>query len=187
MTLDEQAMTIYLAYPRKVARKAALRAIKKALLEEPFGSLLDAVEEYAEAREGQDSQFTPHPSTWFNQERWADDRDDWWQGRKPEITAEDAFNKVRKAVSQFGMRQPKEAREWLRDGAIVSAVREIGWNNLCNMDDFSRTAIFNRFRVLYEEGAIRARRQNLGEEGEGEESRGVPRSTIPIEAARKEA
>ena len=44
MTLDEQAMTIYLAYPRKVARKAALRAIKKALREEPCGSLLDAGE-----------------------------------------------------------------------------------------------------------------------------------------------
>ena len=77
MTLDEQAMSIYMAYPRKVARKAALRAIKKALLDEPFGDLLDAVEEYAEARKGQDSQFTPHPSTWFNQERWADDRSDW--------------------------------------------------------------------------------------------------------------
>tara|TARA_R110000824_G_scaffold155562_1_gene328327 strand:+ start:453 stop:1016 length:564 start_codon:yes stop_codon:yes gene_type:complete len=187
MTLDEQAMALYLAYPRKVARAAALRAIRKALIGEPFDLLLDAVQEYADARNGQDSQFTPHPSTWFNQERWADDRSDWWQGRKPEVSAEDAFEKVRQAISRFGRGDPKGAREWLRDVAITSAVKDIGWSNLCNMDDFSRTAIFNRFRILYEEGAIRVRRSQNGDEVEGEGPRGTPRPTIPIEAARKKA
>ena len=193
MTLDEQAMALYQAYPRKVARGAALKAIKKSLIMPPekggigYDAMLGAVLEYAEAKKGQESRFVPHPSTWFNQERWADDRSDWWEGRRPEVPAEAAFDKVREAISKFGTGDPKGAREWLQDVAITSAVREVGWNNLCNMDDFSRTAIFNRFRVLYEEGAIRVRRSQSGEEEQGEGPRGLPRSDIPIEAARKKA
>jgi len=187
MTLEEQALALYRAYPRKVARKAAVRAIKKALLEEPFEVLLDAVEEYAEARKGQDSQFTPHPSTWFNQGRWDDDREEWWQGRKPEVNSEVAFDKVRQAISKFGRAKPVEAREWLRDEAIVHAVKEIGWSRLCDMDDYSRTSVFNRFRVIYEESAINAKRSRKGEGREGTDSGREARETIPFEAARRKA
>ena len=67
MTLDEQAMALYQAYPRKVARGAALKAIKKSLIMPPekggigYDAMLGAVLEYAEAKKGQESRFVPIP------------------------------------------------------------------------------------------------------------------------------
>ena len=78
MSLHDDCLTIFHAYPRLVARGAALRAIAKALKAVPFAELLEAVREYARAREGQERQYTPHCSTWMNQERYADDREEWW-------------------------------------------------------------------------------------------------------------
>lgn len=75
MSVEERAVALYMAYPRKVARGAAVKAIKKALRKEEFEFLMEAVLAYADSRDGQDSQYTPYPATWFNQERWADDRD----------------------------------------------------------------------------------------------------------------
>jgi hypothetical protein len=71
--IDEQALRLYEAYPRKVGRKPALRAISKALKTVGFDALLEAVNRYAQSREGEDPKFTPHPATWFNSERWADE------------------------------------------------------------------------------------------------------------------
>lgn len=78
--------SIYKAYPKKVAKAAALTAIKKALKElaadgtdDPVAYLLEAVSEYAKSRsvkEG-DRQFIKHPSTWFNQACYEDDRSEW--------------------------------------------------------------------------------------------------------------
>ena len=50
MTGTDNAMAIYLAYPRKVGRGAALKAISKALQIVPFDTLLEAVEAYAKSR-----------------------------------------------------------------------------------------------------------------------------------------
>ena len=155
MNLEEQAMALYMAYPRKVARKAGLIAIKNALSEESFDVLMDAVQEFAKAREGQESQYTPHPATWFNAERWTDDRADWWVGRRPDIPAESAWEKVREAISRFGLGSPVEARESL-DGPTVSAVKKIGWQNLCSMTEFNRDRVFQQFKVQYEKEAIDA-------------------------------
>ena len=69
--------TIYEAYPKKVGKAKALTAIKVALKKIAFDDLLGAVREYAECRAGPDQQFTPYPATWFNQERWKDDRKEW--------------------------------------------------------------------------------------------------------------
>jgi hypothetical protein len=83
----EKAEKIYAAYPRKVARGAAITAIAKALEKIDFAALLQAVEEYAAARFGQQTCFTPHCATWMNQERWLDERDDWYEttrGREQE-------------------------------------------------------------------------------------------------------
>ena len=157
---DEQAMALYKAYPRKVARGAALKAIRKALLSKDsigFDALMDAVQEYAKAKEGQERQYIPHPSTWFNQERWDDDREDWWEGRRPEVSAEVAWEKVRAAISRFGLRQQVEARESL-DGPTVLAVKKIGWQTLCSMTDFDRNRVFQQFKTHYEKEATNAAR-----------------------------
>lgn len=74
------AERIYQAYPRKVAKQAALKAIRKALKAEGPESLLDAVQAYAEATSRWDSdqrKFIPHPASWFNAGHYADDRADW--------------------------------------------------------------------------------------------------------------
>jgi hypothetical protein len=67
------AQAIYDAYPRKVGKPAAVKAIAKALAKIPAEELLARVQAFAESRKGQDPNFTPHPATWFNQERYADD------------------------------------------------------------------------------------------------------------------
>lgn len=80
---------IYAAYPRKVGRAAAIAAIKKALTKVPSAKLLEAVNAYDDAvrtwpptarytAAGVDT--VPHPATWFNQERWTDDRSEWVKG-----------------------------------------------------------------------------------------------------------
>jgi hypothetical protein len=78
---SQQALELYALYPRKVAKASALAAIGKALQRAPFETLREAVAAYAAARAGSDPQFTPYPATWFNQERWLDDRASWQDGR----------------------------------------------------------------------------------------------------------
>lgn len=61
------------AYPRKTgkgaARTAFTRAVEKASLEE----ICSSAAAFARFREGEDPKFTPHPTTWLNQERWTDE------------------------------------------------------------------------------------------------------------------
>ena len=71
------AESVYEAYPRKVGRPVALRAIEKALTTTDHETLLKATVAYAEARRGQDQQFTPMPATWFNQQRYLDEPSTW--------------------------------------------------------------------------------------------------------------
>lgn len=86
------AISIYNAYPRKVARRRALRAIDQALKRltsskspEPSGGwaawLLDRTRRYHDIRRRHWSdeveKFTPHPATWFNDERYHDDPETW--------------------------------------------------------------------------------------------------------------
>lgn len=68
---------IYEAYPKKASRKDAEKAIRKALMEVGFDDLLSKVKAYAEARKGQDAQFTPYPATWFNAAKYDDDPTTW--------------------------------------------------------------------------------------------------------------
>lgn len=68
---------IYQAYPIKVGKGRAIKEIAKALKKIPFDDLLRAVKEFAESDAGKAGEFTPHPSTWFHQERWLDDRNSW--------------------------------------------------------------------------------------------------------------
>jgi hypothetical protein len=85
-TLSEsELLEVYEAYPRHTARPAALKAIRKATervakkdatsQHEALVKLKSRVESYArlERKKSTESQFIPHPSTWFNGERYDDE------------------------------------------------------------------------------------------------------------------
>lgn len=66
---------IYFAYPRRVAKTAALKAIEKASRSVPLDILLARTQQFAEQvrREHKEVEFIPHPATWFNQGRYEDE------------------------------------------------------------------------------------------------------------------
>lgn len=70
------AEKIYQAYPYKVGKPAALRAIAKAMKSTPPERLLEITRAFADRKNG-DAAFVPHPATWFNQERYNDDPSTW--------------------------------------------------------------------------------------------------------------
>lgn len=95
--LEALAEAIYAAYPRKVGKPVAIRAIVKVLksgtiteleLQRLVGEYARAVEKWPPearyTREGNDT--VPHPSTWFNQRRFEDDAATWT--REPARTPE---------------------------------------------------------------------------------------------------
>lgn len=69
---SDAALKVYEAYPRKVARPKALEAIEKALTKVGCDALLKAVKRFATSVDDVEEPFIPHPTTWFNQERWTD-------------------------------------------------------------------------------------------------------------------
>jgi hypothetical protein len=71
--------TFWQFYPRKVGKKAALRAWKKMTAEERVNAA-EMAEAFGEAMEHvhpANRQFLPHPSTWLNEGRWEDDPVEW--------------------------------------------------------------------------------------------------------------
>lgn len=68
---NELALRIYEAYPKKIGRGHALKAILAALKKESFDFLLQRTEAYARSLPVVD-QYTPYPATWFNAERYLD-------------------------------------------------------------------------------------------------------------------
>lgn len=65
----------YVLYPHKVGRGAALKAYRSARKKTGKGELLESVKRFAaaKARDGTEKRFIPHPATWLNGERWADE------------------------------------------------------------------------------------------------------------------
>jgi hypothetical protein len=90
---DPLSLEIYRAYPRQVARAAAIREIQRSLdrlqaflnCDRPVAGarMLKAVQAYARTVKGTEAKFIPHPRTWFGQGRWEDLVDP--QETKPEI------------------------------------------------------------------------------------------------------
>lgn len=75
--IEPSIESIYAEYPKKVGKPKALLSIKKALEKIDFNTLLEKTRDYAAARKGSDPNYTPHPTTWFNQERYNDDPSTW--------------------------------------------------------------------------------------------------------------
>jgi len=76
--LESQAQVIYLEYPRQVAKKKALVAIRESLKRaKDFNKVLARTKLFAELTAEREREFIPHPTTWFNQDRYNDDPDEW--------------------------------------------------------------------------------------------------------------
>ena len=103
-TLLSDAEEIYQLYPLRVGKKNAIDAIKKALKKATKETLAEAVTAYAHARNGE-KQYTANPATWFNQERWLDDRDAW----KPKESHQMSFGV--KSQPTIADRNPNAKRE----------------------------------------------------------------------------
>lgn len=69
------ALEIYQAYPRKVGKPEALRAIQQAIRREGFELILKRTQEFTKAWQasGKSLEFVAYPSTFYNQERYNDD------------------------------------------------------------------------------------------------------------------
>lgn len=85
---EAEAEAIYRLYPRKVKLQPAVKAIRKAVEElatrqdDPLAWLQERVTAYAASPAGQkpppgESDYRPHPPTWFNQGRYDDDPEEW--------------------------------------------------------------------------------------------------------------
>lgn len=95
-------------YPRKEGKGAARKAWAKATKTLEPSELIAAVIAYAERTTGAEKRFIPHPTTWLNQERWADEpdgddtdasADEWFQPfTLPECPAEIADDPARYAT-----------------------------------------------------------------------------------------
>lgn len=91
---EDVATAIYKAFPRRVGKKAALKAIKGALATTSAAELLQAVQAFAAAVAkwpAADRKFIPHPATWFNRGSYEDDPKEWERGQPaaPEIQRKD--------------------------------------------------------------------------------------------------
>jgi len=181
------ALEIYLAYPRKVARIAALAAITKALgsTEHPIDpvTLLERVEHYARHCKSKEKQYVPHPATWFNRGSYFDlddDPDAWPIG--PEIPVGEAWAMVVDAVRTVGRHTPGSTRTPgdVLPSFVYDAVKKIGWNKFCDMTERNRNDIKEQFRIAYERagGQIHGRTRETidrsrreGQDGVGQRQR----------------
>lgn len=94
---SDLSLPIYEKYPRKVCKKKALDAIAKAIdrvMREDNRSdaeaaklICEAVEEFAQSPAGQRGTYTPHCATWMNQDRFRDEREEWYELDQQEFKA----------------------------------------------------------------------------------------------------
>lgn len=71
---DPEFEQFWIDYPRKVGKKAARRAWGKARDKPPLDAILAALRVQRESEQWQKDggQYIPHPATWLNEGRWAD-------------------------------------------------------------------------------------------------------------------
>jgi len=71
-----------------------LFAIKKAMKKEKPEALLEALREFVACFQqwpAEEKQYLCNASTWFNQQRWLDDRTTWRKGKQSTATRSNAF------------------------------------------------------------------------------------------------
>jgi hypothetical protein len=71
------------AYPRKVGKGQARKAWPKAVKAAEPTAIIAGARRYAQQRYGQEPQYTAHPATWLNGERWTDQPGPAQNGQEP--------------------------------------------------------------------------------------------------------
>lgn len=115
-SVESMAEAIYLIYPLKVGKKAAIKAIIKALKE----SKLTEMEMQAKVKAYRDAtrqwpaderRFIPHPATWFNQGRYADDPESW---QRDSVDSKPNGNREKKegGAGAAAVKPPAAEPEW---------------------------------------------------------------------------
>lgn len=122
---EKEFAQFYEVFPRHVGRKPAFEAWKKVLKtgKKTATELIKAAEAYAKSRAGKPKQYTLHPSTWLNQERWTDECE--------EETTSYGYNGY--GSGQYGSRlSPEEAA--LNHEAVMSkfadCIRDWGYDSV---------------------------------------------------------
>lgn len=97
-SMKTHAEAVYQAYPKKIGKPVALRAILKAMQKVEPAMLLERTKAFAVAQIGGDPQYCPHPATWFNQERYNDDPSTWVRVNTNERTRDEGHSERRNSV-----------------------------------------------------------------------------------------
>jgi hypothetical protein len=118
--LNNAVELIYCSYPRHVGKGHAKKAITKALQRlvkgealRPFPIIEEAAEwlqnrctAYARSPDGQAGEYTPHPSTWFNDSRYLDDEKEWYARGNGQVSKKQAVtdrNRQKLAAELLGV------------------------------------------------------------------------------------
>jgi hypothetical protein len=89
------AEDIYNAYPRKVGKPAAIRAIRAVVYRFGAANVLERTIAYCKTQSPGDN-FTPYPATWFNQHRFNDDPATWIRTERPVSARHETVEEARK-------------------------------------------------------------------------------------------
>lgn len=118
---DGEFDVFWLSYPRKVGKEAARKAWKATARKRPdFDSVLEALEQAKGVWAKGDPRFIPHPATWLNQGRWADEATVAPVLGEDEAEARRRATEARLAAREAGVAPPAEFR------AFTARVRRQG-------------------------------------------------------------
>lgn len=126
------------AYPRKVQKASAIKAIDKALLrigakDDPskIEWLLGIVKLYASTPKGKSGQLCPYPATWFNEERYEDDQSEWQidphEKSKPKPDPAQKQYEVTKALGEKFLKEVEQAnanieKQWKQQQDVIRTI-----------------------------------------------------------------
>jgi hypothetical protein len=70
---DDGFNDFWAVVPKKAGKGQAAKAWKAAIKKAHPDAIISAMSDYAKERKGKDAQYTAHPATWLNGERWLDE------------------------------------------------------------------------------------------------------------------
>jgi hypothetical protein len=91
---DEDFEAFWKTYPRKIGKGSTKVAFEKALRKASYEEIMSGCVSYAESGNLPEMQFIPHPTTWLNQERWADDIQSLARSKTSSDTAADIMRRA---------------------------------------------------------------------------------------------